>query len=70
MRVFGHFEQPIFLELLNKIEYINVPANQFLFRVGDPDENIFIVQVRKEGTCFISFRELLMINLLNFIVGN
>lgn len=47
MRVFGHFEQPIFLELLNKIEYISVPANQFLFRVGDPDENIFIVQSGK-----------------------
>merc|ERR1719187_2595607 len=44
MRVFGHFEQPIFLELVKQIEYITVPANQYLFKVGDPDENIFIVQ--------------------------
>ena len=45
MRVFGHFDQPIFLELVKQIEYMSVPANQYLFRVGDPDENIFIVQV-------------------------
>lgn len=44
MRVFGHFEQPIFLEIVKYIEYITVPANQYLFKVGDPDENIFIVQ--------------------------
>ena len=61
MRVFGNFEQPIFLELVKQIEYMSVPANQYLFKVGsplgvplisclkslqvgDPDENIFIVQ--------------------------
>jgi len=44
MRVFGHFEQPIFLEIVKQIEYMSVPANQYLFQVGDPDENIFIVQ--------------------------
>ena len=44
MRVFGHFEQPIFLEIVKHIEYMTILANQYLFRVGDPDENIFIVQ--------------------------
>jgi hypothetical protein len=33
MRVFGHFEQPIFLEIVKYIEYISVPANQYLFKV-------------------------------------
>ena len=44
MRVFGHFEHPIFLELVKQIEYISVSTNQHLFKVGDPDESIFIVQ--------------------------
>ena len=44
MRVFGHFEHPIFLELVKQIEYLTVSTNQHLFKVGDPDENIFIVQ--------------------------
>ena len=34
MRVFGHFEQPIFLEIVKQIEYMSVPANQYLFKVG------------------------------------
>ena len=34
MRVFGHFEQPIFLEIVKQIEYMSVPANQYLFQVG------------------------------------
>ena len=44
MRVFGHFEHPIFLELVKQIEYLTVSTNQHLFKVGDPDESIFIVQ--------------------------
>ena len=34
MRVFGNFEQPIFLELVKQIEYMSVPANQYLFKVS------------------------------------
>jgi hypothetical protein len=34
MRVFGHFEQPIFLEIVKHIEYVTVPTNQYLFRVS------------------------------------
>ena len=36
MRVFGHFEHPIFLELVKQIEYLTVSTNQHLFKVGDP----------------------------------
>ncbi len=40
MRVFGHFEQPIFLEIVKQIEYMSVPANQYLFQVSP---HIFIL---------------------------
>lgn len=33
MRVFGHFEQPIFLEIVKHIEYVNLATNQYLFKV-------------------------------------
>ena len=44
MRVFGQFDNKIFVELMKSIEYINLRPNAYLFRVGDPDENMFIVE--------------------------
>ncbi|XP_034948217.1 neuropathy target esterase sws isoform X1 [Chelonus insularis] len=44
IRVFGHFEKPVFLKLCKHTEIINLPAGTLLFRIGDPDENVFIVQ--------------------------
>lgn len=43
-RVFGHFEKPVFLRLCRHTEILNVHAGSHLFKVGDPDENVFIVQ--------------------------
>jgi len=43
-RIFGHFEKPIFLKLCRHTEVLNVHAGAHLFKVGDPDENVFIVQ--------------------------
>lgn len=43
-RIFGHFEKPIFLKLCRHTEILNVHAGSYLFKVGDPDENVFIVQ--------------------------
>lgn len=43
-RIFGHFEKPIFLKLCRHTEVLNVHAGAYLFKVGDPDENVFIVQ--------------------------
>ncbi|KAL1131642.1 hypothetical protein AAG570_011255 [Ranatra chinensis] len=44
IRVFGHFEKPIFLKLCKHTDVINIPAGSYLFKVGDPDENVYVVQ--------------------------
>ncbi|XP_037919482.1 neuropathy target esterase sws isoform X1 [Hermetia illucens] len=44
IRIFGHFEKPIFLRLCKHTEVINLEANQFLFKINDPDDSLFIVQ--------------------------
>ncbi|CAG0883270.1 unnamed protein product [Darwinula stevensoni] len=44
IRVFGHFEKPVFLELCKSLETLNLTAGDFLFRVGDADENVYVVQ--------------------------
>ncbi|CAG0919167.1 unnamed protein product [Notodromas monacha] len=56
IRVFGHFERPLFLELCKHIETVNLSAGQYLFAVGDADESIYVVQ---EGlvNVFISSKE-------------
>ncbi|XP_025833574.1 neuropathy target esterase sws [Agrilus planipennis] len=47
IRIFGHFDKPVFLKLCKHTEIMNVPAGSFLFRIGDPDENVFVVQSGK-----------------------
>ncbi|XP_043274976.1 neuropathy target esterase sws isoform X1 [Venturia canescens] len=44
IRVFGHFEKPVFLKLCKHTEIMNLAAGTALFKIGDPDENVFIVQ--------------------------
>ncbi|XP_024215702.1 neuropathy target esterase sws isoform X3 [Halyomorpha halys] len=44
IRVFGHFEKPIFLKLCKHTDILNLPAGAYLFKVGDPDENVYVVQ--------------------------
>ncbi|XP_075226516.1 patatin like phospholipase domain containing sws isoform X3 [Lycorma delicatula] len=44
IRVFGHFEKPIFLKLCKHTEILNLPAGSYLFKIGDPDENVYVVQ--------------------------
>ncbi|VVC39826.1 Hypothetical protein CINCED_3A007107 [Cinara cedri] len=44
IRIFGHFEKPIFLKLCRHTEILSVRAGSHLFKVGDLDENVFIVQ--------------------------
>nr|CAD7460760.1 unnamed protein product [Timema tahoe] len=40
IRVFGHFEKPIFLKLCKHTEILNIPAGSYLFRVGKYIEEI------------------------------
>ncbi|XP_066994336.1 neuropathy target esterase sws isoform X2 [Anabrus simplex] len=44
IRIFGHFEKPIFLKLCKHTEIINLPAGSYLFKIGDADENVYVVQ--------------------------
>ena len=43
-RVFGHFERPIFLELCKYLESKKVLAGAYLFRIGDVDDSLYVVQ--------------------------
>ena len=45
--MFGHFDKGVFLELCKHVETVHVPAGQYLFKVGDPDENVHVVQSGK-----------------------
>lgn len=47
VRVFGFFDKPLFLELCQKLEFITVPRDDFLFCIGDEDDSIYIVQSGK-----------------------
>ncbi|CAG5133141.1 unnamed protein product, partial [Candidula unifasciata] len=42
--VFGHLEKPFFLELCRFMETITLRAGSFLFKAGDPDDSIYVVQ--------------------------
>ena len=42
--MFGEFDPSVFSELYPDIETVRVPAGQFLFRIGEPDLYIFVVQ--------------------------
>ncbi len=43
-RVFGHFERPIFLELCKSLESKVVLAGAYIFRIGDADDSLYVVQ--------------------------
>lgn len=44
IRIFGHFEKPIFLKLCKHTEIISLKTNDLLFKIGDIDDSVFIVQ--------------------------
>jgi len=43
LRVFGHFDNKIFVDLMKDIDYLNLKAHDSLFKVGEHDENMYIV---------------------------
>ncbi|XP_041368737.1 patatin-like phospholipase domain-containing protein 7 [Gigantopelta aegis] len=44
VRVFGHLEKPFFLELCKFMESMVVRAGNFLFKIGDLDDSIYVLQ--------------------------
>nr|XP_039249765.1 patatin-like phospholipase domain-containing protein 7 isoform X3 [Styela clava] len=44
VKVFGHFEKGIFLQLCRHMEILKVEKDKYLFRIGDPDEYMYVIQ--------------------------
>lgn len=44
IRIFGHFEKPIFLKLCRHTEVKTLEPGDYLFKITDADDSVFIVQ--------------------------
>ncbi|XP_048732326.2 patatin-like phospholipase domain-containing protein 7 isoform X2 [Ostrea edulis] len=53
-RIFGHFEKPLFLNLVKHMESKILKCGEYLFRIGDLDDSIYVVQ---EGHINVSICE-------------
>uniref|UniRef100_A0A1B0D0J3 lysophospholipase n=1 Tax=Phlebotomus papatasi TaxID=29031 RepID=A0A1B0D0J3_PHLPP len=44
IRIFGHFEKPVFFKLCKFTEVISLQTGEFLFKIGDTDDSVYVVQ--------------------------
>ncbi|VDP68865.1 unnamed protein product [Echinostoma caproni] len=47
IRVFGHLEKSLFIDFCKFIEAVHLEKDEFLFRIGDPDEYLYVVNSGK-----------------------
>uniref|UniRef100_A0A8C8DWV3 Patatin-like phospholipase domain containing 6 n=1 Tax=Oryzias sinensis TaxID=183150 RepID=A0A8C8DWV3_9TELE len=51
VRVLGHFEKPLFLELCKHMVFLQFQQGEYVFRPGQPDSSIYVVQEGKLELC-------------------
>uniref|UniRef100_A0A8C5CM56 Patatin-like phospholipase domain containing 6 n=1 Tax=Gadus morhua TaxID=8049 RepID=A0A8C5CM56_GADMO len=51
VRVLGHFEKPLFLELCRHMVFLQFQQGEHVFRPGQPDSSIYVVQDGKLELC-------------------
>ncbi|XP_007945269.1 patatin-like phospholipase domain-containing protein 7 [Orycteropus afer afer] len=51
VRVLGHFEKPLFLELCKHMVFVQLREGEYMFQPGEPDDSVYVVQDGRLEVC-------------------